>query len=306
MSTPDKQAAHITLTGFGEVGQAYAAALKAQGAVLRIFHPAPKPSALEAAARLGIGIDSDAAVAYGECDLVLNVAPGGQAFLAAKRAADHLRPAALFADLSSAAPEALRNAAALFQTGHYVDAAIMGAVSIHGHRTPLLASGTGAVRLQQMLQEFGFPVDVMPDSAPGDATALKLVRSILTKGLDAVVVECMLVAEALGLRKQLLAQMGDLDSTTLSELMEMFVRTHAPHALRRMHEVEAIEDTLRNLDIPLIVTAAVKQRYIRSIAVLGEGACVPSEPPGTSLFDRALPWMLAAERRVPYGATPAN
>jgi len=299
MTPPTKTHPHVTLIGFGDVGQSYAAALKAQGIDPVVFHPAPKPAALAAAGRLGLSIETDPARAYAGCDLVLNVAPGSQALPAALTAAPLLRADALFADLSSAAPASLRSAASHFGAQLYVDVAIMGAVSIHGHRTPLLASGKGSGRLQQLLAPLGFPVEVLPDSRPGDATSLKLVRSVLTKGMDAVVVECLLIAEALGLRGPLLAHMADLDSSPLSELMAMFVRTHAPHAGRRLHEVETIEETLGGLGVPLFAMPAARQRFQRSIAMLGAGAAVPSEPEGASLYDRALPWMLAAERRTP-------
>jgi 3-hydroxyisobutyrate dehydrogenase len=294
----------ITLVGFGDVGQAYAAALLEQGVPVRVFHPAPRAPARDAAARLGLAIETDPAAACRDSDLVLNVAPGSQALPTALALAPHLRAGALFADLSSAAPDALREAATHFGAAGYVDGAILGAVSIHGHRTPILASGEGAPRLKRLLEPLGFPVDVMADGVPGDATALKLVRSVLTKGMDAVVLECLLIAESLGLRHQLMAQLGDLDASPLTELMQMFVRTHAPHALRRLHEMEAIEETLHGLDVPLIMTPATKRRFARSVEMLGEGASVPSTPPGASVFDRAIPWMLEAERRHP--ATPGE
>lgn len=295
----------ITITGFGDVGQAYAAALVAQGLSPRIHHPAPRERATAAARALGLTIHTDPAAAYGECDLVLNVAPGSQALAVARGALAAMPRAALFADLSSAAPASLREAAALFPDEGYVDVAILGAVSIHGHRTPLLASGPAATRLKALLEPFEFAVEVMDGAAAGDATALKLVRSVLTKGMDAVVVECLLVAEALGMREALLARMADLDRSTLSELMAMFVRTHAPHAQRRLHEVQAIEDTLAGLGIPLIVTPAVRARYVRTIEVLGADAQLPRLPENGSLYDRALPWMLEAERRSPVAPAPS-
>jgi 3-hydroxyisobutyrate dehydrogenase len=300
MFSSEKGPLQVTLAGFGEVGQAYAAALARQGQVLRIYHPAPKAQARDAASRLGLCIETDVARTFNECDLVLNVAPGANALSVALDAVSCLRPGAMFADLSSAAPAVLRAAAAHFDPRAYVDVAIMGAVSIHGHRTPLLASGAGAGRLRDLLTPLGFQMEVLADSQAGDATALKLVRSVLTKGMDAVIIECLLVAEALGLREPLLAQMGDLDRSTLSELMLMFVRTHAPHAVRRLHEVEAMEETLRGLGVPLIVTPAVRRRYERTIATLGTEARVPLEPENGSLYDRALPWMLEAERRTVF------
>jgi 3-hydroxyisobutyrate dehydrogenase len=287
----------ITLVGFGDVGQAYAAAFLAQGVPVKVFHPAPRAEALAAAGRLGLEIATRPSAACEGATLVLNVAPGPRALPLATAFAPALAPDALFADLSSATPAAMREAATLFPDGGYVDAAILGAVSIHGHRTPLLASGPAAPRLHALLAPLGVPVDAMPDSRPGDATALKLVRSVLTKGMDGVVHECLLIAESLGLRGALMPRLADLDASTLTELMAMFVRTHAPHAQRRLHEMEAIEATLAGIDVPLMMIPATRQRFARSVEILGADARVPDEPAGGTVFDRAIPWMLAAERK---------
>ncbi|PZO18666.1 MAG: 6-phosphogluconate dehydrogenase [Burkholderiales bacterium] len=298
---------NITIAGFGDVGQVYAQALLEQGVQLRLYHPAPGTRTLQAAARFGLRLHTEPAEAFADCDLVLNLAPGPQALPVASAAAPHLKtPGALFADLSSAAPDDMRTAAGLFEGSGYVDAAIMGAVSIHGHRTPLLASGAGAASLAERLSPLGFVVDVLPESRPGDATALKLVRSVLTKGMDGVITECLLVAEALGLRQTLLANIGDLDRSTLTELMAMFIRTHAPHAQRRLHEMETVEATLKDLGVPLIVTSAVRQRFARTVALHGANPQLPEGTPaqGAGLYDRVLPWMLQAERAASTAETP--
>jgi 3-hydroxyisobutyrate dehydrogenase len=128
------------------------------------------------------------------------------------------------------------------------------------------------------------------------------VRSVLTKGMDGVILECLLVAEAVGLREALLARLGDLDRSSFSELMAMFVRTHAPHALRRLHEMQAAQDALQGLGVPLYLTQAVQQRYARSVALLGERPEVPPERAGQDLYARVVPWILHAERATPLGA----
>jgi 3-hydroxyisobutyrate dehydrogenase len=301
MSTaPTHDPAAITIAGLGEVGQCYAQGLLAQGLRPRLYHPAPREASRQAAQALGLALHSEPAAAFAGADLVLNVAPGSHALAVARAAAPHLGAGAIYADCSSAAPQDLREAATHFEVTAYVDVAIMGAVSLHGHRTPLLASGAHAARLQAWLAPLGFVVECLPDSRPGDASALKLVRSVLTKGMDGVITECLLVAEALGLRDTLMAHIGDLDRSTLSELIAMFVRTHAPHAQRRLHEVQAVEATLQGLGLPLIVTPAVRQRYERTLAVLGANAVLPEGTPaqGPELFARVLPWMLQAERRA--------
>lgn len=292
----------LTIVGFGDVGQAYARAFVEQGMVVQIHHPSPSTRALAAAQVLGVVIVTDPARAFGNCALALNVAPGPQALAVARAAAPHMPAGSMFADLSSASPQDVRAAAALFKHSDYVDVAIMGAVSIHGHHTPLLASGARAAKLAEILTPLGFVVQAMTDSAPGDAMAVKLVRSVLTKGMDAVITECLLVAQALGLRDALLANIGDLDSSSLSDLMAMFIGTHAPHAQRRLHEMEAAVAAFQGLGIPLLVTAAVQARFARTVATLGSNATLPKGAAGTTLYDRVLPWMLDAERRLPATA----
>ena len=285
-----------TVAGFGEVGRAYVTGLRAEGIVATVFHPSPSPRTVEMARDAGVAIEQDPQTAYQACDLALNVGPGSEALGAARAAAPWVREGSLFCDLTSAAPKAIRSAAELFRPGAYVDGAILGAVSIHGHRTPVLASGAGAARLKSMLEPLGFSVDAMPASEPGDATTLKLVRSVLTKGMDGVILECLLVAEAVGLREALLARLGDLDRSSFSELMAMFVRTHAPHALRRLHEMEAAHEALQGLGVPLYMTEAVQRRYARTVATLGERPALPPESGSTDLYARIVPWMLEAEQ----------
>jgi 3-hydroxyisobutyrate dehydrogenase-like beta-hydroxyacid dehydrogenase len=295
-ATSARSGGAIALAGFGEVGQAFARALVAHAVPVRVFHPRPRAPACAAAAALGLVIDTEPQAAFRDAALVLSVVPGQQALETARAAARVLSGDAVFADLTSAAPAIMREAAALFPALGYTDGAIMGAVSIHAHATRILCSGAAAQRLAAMLGPFGFQIDCVAGGQPGDASGLKLLRSIFTKGMDAVVIECLLAAEAVGLRRQLLQEMGDLDRSTVSELMTMFVRTHAPHAWRRMHEVASIQHTLGDAGLTLPVTAAVHERYARTVRLLGRSPEIPAPGAGQSVMDTVLPWMLTAER----------
>jgi 3-hydroxyisobutyrate dehydrogenase len=286
----------ITLVGLGEVGQIFATALLGLGVPVRVYHPAPGEHTRQAAQQKGLFIDQDAATAFGHADLVMSVAPGAMALDIAKVARDVMKPGALFADFTSAAPAVIRESANLFPPDAYVDVAIMGALSLHGHRTPLLAAGGAGARLATLLRPFGFEIECMPGSANGDATALKMLRSVFTKGMDAVVMECLLAAEAAGLRPQLMQQMADMDRIPMRETIEMYVRTHAASAARRLHEMEAVEKQLEALGIHTLVTPAVVARYRRTVDLLGPAARNPPLPVGGSVYDAVLPWLLAAER----------
>ncbi len=306
MNAAPRKVPAITLAGLGEVGRIYATALLGMGVPVRVYHPAAGALTREAAQQAGVAIDSDAAAAFGDADLVLSVAPGAVALGIATVASDVMKSGALFADFTSAAPADIRAAAALFAPDAYVDVAIMGALSIHGHRTPLLAAGQGAARLDASLRPFGFEIDCMPGSASGDATSLKMLRSVFTKGMDAVVIECLLAAEAAGLRPQLLQQMADMDRIPMRETIEMYVRTHAASAQRRLHEMEAVSQQLEDLGTPALVTPAVLARYRRTVAMLGPAARNPPLPEGGTIYDAVLPWLLAAERAPMAGHGAVN
>lgn len=285
----------IGLIGFGAVGRSYARSLLKRGVMLRVYHPAPRPDTVAAAKELGISVCSNLDNLFSDCDLVLNVAPGSKALNLAQSVAPHLKQHTLFADLSSAAPEDIRAASRCFSADAYIDVAILGAVSIHGPATPMLASGSGAAKLQAMLKPLGFAIDTLTNGQPGDATTLKLLRSILTKGLDAVVIECLLVAESLGLRSALMTSLGDLDRSSFSELMAMFVQTHGPHARRRLAEMQAVEAMLKDIDVPLMMTPATTRRYAHSVDVFSNADLAGT---GHDHNDaEMLAGMLAAERR---------
>ena len=288
----------ITLAGFGEVGQAFAPALVKQGAELRVYHPRPRPAAREAAAAIGMAIDAQPQAAFGDADIILSVVPGTAALAIARAAAQSAGPHALFVDLTSASPRDIRASAALFPGDRYVDGAIMGAISIHAHATPVLLAGAAAPQVQARLAPLGFRLRSIAGGQPGDASTLKLLRSVFTKGIDALVMEFMLAAEAAGLRREVLEELADKDRSPLSELIAMNVRTHAAHAARRLHEVEAVQETLAGLNVPLILLPAVRERYRRSVEVFGEHAEVPLVPDAGSVFDVIVPWMLAAERKA--------
>ena len=137
----------------------------------------------------------------------------------------HLRAGALYIDMTTADPEDMRRAQALAQRSghHFVDVAITGAVNLHGAKTPLLCAGEQAPEVAALFRSVGAPIQVV-GAQPGDAASLKLLRSIFTKGLEALSVECLLTAERQGLRAQLHEILGDIDNTSLKVLMESMVQ----------------------------------------------------------------------------------
>ena len=122
----------------------------------------------------------------------------------------YLRPATVIVDLTTAAPGDKQTAFHLAAEHHiqYVDAVILGAIALTGAATPLLAAGPAGAEAMRDFAGLGAPVRVLPQARPGDAAALKLLRTILTKGLEALAVECLVAAEKQGIRTELYEAMS--------------------------------------------------------------------------------------------------
>lgn len=256
------------LLGGGMVGQCYAQALQAQGHHIVAFCDHAPSDALRAlAAELGASIHAAPGPWLAEAGLVVSAVFGTAALDLAHAAFPHLQAGTLYLDMTTADPQAMRDAEALaHERGvRFVDVAITGAVNLSGARTPLLCAGAAAEEAARLLTACGAPVQVVGER-PGDAAELKLLRSIFTKGLEALSVECLLTAERKGLRETLFRVLADIDQGSLRETMESMVRTHIVHAGRRRNEVVEAQRQMAQAGVPAIVLAGVQQRFEHTLA----------------------------------------
>ena len=281
----------LVLIGLGEVGRCYAQPLQAHGVELCLCDARPSEAAREMARSWGLPIHATPGPWLGPVEWVLSCVTGAQALTVAEQVAAHLPEGAGLADLTTASPATKRTAAA--QVGarglRYVDTAIMGAISLNGVRTPLLAAGTGADEFSALMTRVGGKVQVIAGGAAGDAVSLKILRSVFTKGMEALAVELLTSAEQQGVREQLYAQLGDIDQTPLRSFIDMLVRTHVIHARRRAHEVRDAQQELASQGLPSQVLPGVEQRFLTTAARL-ERQPLPVPDPD---IDQALAWLLA-------------
>ena len=202
----------------------------------------------------------------------------------------HLGNGAVYVDMTTADPQEMRACAGLAERGaqgravHFVDVAITGAVNLGGKKTPLLVAGGKAGFVQKLFLPFGGSVRVVGEQ-PGDVAALKLLRSIYTKGTEALAVECLVTAQQMGLREQLYAVLQDIDETPLRTLMESMVRTHIPHSTRRRNEVAEARQQMARHGLAPIVLPAVEALFA---ATAQAHAAQPFT--GTST-DEAIAWL---------------
>ncbi len=291
----------LALIGGGMVGQCYAQAFAASGAWLCGIVDANPPAALHTLARAsGTQVHTVGGAWLADADVVVSAVFGSVAREVAAAALAQMRPGALYIDMTTADPEDMVRAdkQATASGQHFVDVAITGAVNIHGAKTPLLCAGERAEDVATLYRGIGAPIQVV-GTRPGDAALLKLLRSIFTKGLEALSVECLTTAEKRGLRSQLHDILSDVDKGSLRAQMESMVGTHIEHAARRQKEVAEAQRQMRMAGIAPLVLPAVESLFERTAT---RHASTPYQ--GKNI-EAALQWLLDAASPPAGGAAPA-
>ena len=280
---------HIAIIGCGEVGGAYARALQGKATLsLCDIVSEGRPGALSR--ELGLQLHPKPGDWLPPCDLAVAAVPGRASGEAAEAALSCMSQGSVYVDVSTGAPDSLRNSARRFDEAgrSFVDVAIMGAIALTSGKTPVLIAGKEAQRTQALFALMGAQTKVLEDGEPGDAVALKLLRSVIIKGLECLSIESLTAAEHLGIRDRLLDALGDIDSGPIADLIASLVTTHILHAERRMHEMEESVAQLRALGFDGTITGALGARYAATLRTKET-----DPPPGDAheTLDAALAWL---------------
>jgi 3-hydroxyisobutyrate dehydrogenase len=253
--------ARCAVIGLGEAGSRYAAALVDAGYTVTGFDPG-QVSTPEGVRRVGT-----AAEAAKDADIVLVLTAAKAAGPVAESCAEALEPGACYADFTSSSPAVMRDIAELVEQAGAVfcDVAILGPVPWYAAKTPLMAAGRGARRIADLASMMGAAVEVV-DGPPGSAMAHKLLRSVLMKGLAAIVDEAVSAGAAAGyepwIRDQIAAQLaGDGHA-----VIDRFLISTRIHAERRAQEMHDTAQYLAELRVPSEMTRATESALRRLAA----------------------------------------
>lgn len=206
-------------------------------------------------------VDSIGALAR-ETNVIFSAVTAAVATRVAEHAAPYLGPSHMYVDLNSTSPvvkqavhDAVdRNGAA------FVEAAVMAAVPSAGHRVPMLLCGKHAGVLKERLSPFGMRFDILGEEI-GRASAVKMFRSIMIKGLEALMMECLLAASRYGAEERVFASLGEsLPGLDWNRLANYLMGRSALHGERRAHEMEEVCRTLEALGIEPIMAGAAARR----------------------------------------------
>lgn len=252
----DGDGSRLAFLGFGEAAMAFAPACRARsGHQVRAFdiktdNPATASAIAADYADHGVEGAANSADALAGADLVLSLVTADRALAAARSAAPALARGALYCDMNSVSPGTKRQAAkAVEDTGaRYADVAIMAPVHPRAENVPLLVSGPHAETTLAALADFGFG-DITPvGDRVGRASTIKMIRSIMVKGLESLAAECLIAAHRAGVTDQVIWSLtGGGDDWR--ERGDYALDRMMAHGGRRAAEMAEVIRTLGELDL---------------------------------------------------------
>lgn len=243
----------VALIGFGEAGESFARAQGWRGEA-RGWDILPERRAAMAACRVDTA--DTAAEALADRAFLLCLVTADQALAAARDYAALLPDGALWCDMNSVAPGTKRDAAEAIARagGRYVDVAVMAPVD-KGMAVPLLVSGPHALAAQPLLEALGFTDVRVVGDAVGHASAIKMIRSVMVKGIEALSAECAAAAEAAGVFDEVMASLDASEKAwQWADRVAHNRERMARHGLRRAAEMEEVCKTLAALGIEPVMS----------------------------------------------------
>ena len=295
----------IGLLGFGEVGQRFATDLRAAdpGRTLAAFdlllHQAAAGERMrQQACAVGVEMLTDAAGLAESCDLVFSAVTAEQTLAAARSLCGPALRDVWVVDLNSAAPQTKIECAALVaaQGGRYVEAAVMGAVAPRGIAVPMLLGGPEAGEAQKMLAALGLRTEVASQQL-GVASAIKLCRSVIVKGLESLVVESFTAARHFGVEEQVLASLHDtwpqIDWERQGDYL--FGRV-IEHGRRRAEEMRASAEMIDQAGVGGVMAGGAAARLADAARLRERGAFV--DPARTKAWRERADEVLRATART--------
>ncbi len=282
----------IALLGFGEVGRNLAAGLRHQAPLeltawdVQFVDPASRP--YHHAREAGVQTAGSADEAVEGAALVISAVTTANGLAAAESVAPALTVNTVFLDLNSIAPSVKQQAARVIDAhgGRYIEVAVLAPIVPRGLDTPMLLGGPHAERFLPVADALGFSAARLYSPTVGPASAAKMCRSVIIKGLEALLAESLLAARHYGVEDTVLASLGDLlPNPDWPGLARYMLSRSLLHGLRRADEMRHVSQTIADSGIdPWMSEASIhRQAWAGAHAALATGGSL------SELLDSLMP-----------------
>ncbi len=265
----------IGFVGFGEVAACFGAALAAGGAKVIAYdvlldQPGGREK-LAARAKAAAPEWLPLPAMLAQADVVLSTVTADVAIAVARNCALHLRKGQPYVDLNATSPTVKGEIAAVIEAAalgaDFVEGAILPAIGIAGARSQVLLCGARAEEVARLLTGLGLNFKGY-GSHIGKASSFKMLRSVFSKGLEALLVECLLAGRRAGVEDDLWREIvGTLDAASFQDVGSNWVKTHGTAHARRYHEMVQVQSVLQALGVDAPMTEGTVRLFERSTRV---------------------------------------
>lgn len=254
--------------GFGEVGFEMAKGYRNEGLAgilaydVMQNHPVYGPLVQERVQASGVNLVSTPEEVLQQVDVVIVAVPGDKALQTAKSLSPILKASTLYVDVSASSPEVKRNIWDEIKGAEvaFVDGAMLGPLPVYQHKVPTLVSGNGSDRFIELMQPYHMDLEKVSDT-PGEATGIKLVRSIFMKGLPALFVEVLEAASIMKVDHLVLKSLSTtMNACSFEQTFNRLVTGSSVHAERRAHEMENVIAMLESINVKPTMSKATFER----------------------------------------------
>jgi 3-hydroxyisobutyrate dehydrogenase-like beta-hydroxyacid dehydrogenase len=259
---------HLGMVGYGEVGKIITAGLKNQMQScqvwdLKFVDESSKSSELAHAASAGINTCDGMQALCKASNFIVSAVTASQTLAVAQAAAEHIQAGSVFLDLNSASPGTKQAAAKLIEAAgaHYVEAGVMTSIPPYGIKVPMLLGGVKAALLARQLIAFGMDVKAISDDI-GIASAIKMCRSVMIKGLEALVIESYATARKYGVEDHVIPTLAEtFPSIDWQQTGAYFFSRVVQHGKRRAEEMREAANTVGEAGFDPFMAAAIAQKH---------------------------------------------
>jgi 3-hydroxyisobutyrate dehydrogenase-like beta-hydroxyacid dehydrogenase len=270
----------LCFIGFGEAGQAIASGLRDTGietiaAWDTLFPEAQGAPLRQAGENMGARVASSAADAACGADIIISAVTAASSLEAARSVGPHLTGNPYFLDINSVSPGRKKETAKLLgNEARYVDVAILAPIHPARHQTPLLLAGPHAETVMPLLIDELEMRGAIAGDEVGQAAGLKMIRSVMIKGIEALTLECFLAAKCAGIVDEVAASLkNNYPTLDWNKVIEYNIERMASHGVRRADEMDQVAETLREFGLDPLMATATSARQ-REMGLIGKEPAV--------------------------------
>lgn len=266
-------AQRIGIVGFGEVGSTLSKTIATKGGEILIYDILLSQEGGEEVVRSRIQAEEILVRPLNEVvvhsEYVLSTVTTHAAVEVASACADYLKPGKIFVDLNSTSPSVKVEIGEIIEAvgAHFIEGVILGAVGTTGARTRILVAGAKGKEVCETLNSLGLHATFYSKEI-GKPSAFKMLRSIFSKGLEALMLELMIAGKRAGISEDLWRDITDfMTEYPFDSVAANWIRTHAVAYERRYHEIVQVVETMREFEVEPVMTSATKAFFKRSLSL---------------------------------------